>query len=91
MEKLFVHSNDLSEGLTNSGEEAFLCPHDIWEVHLLHTDVDRAFNYAEGAGYPLHGLCFGVFSAPVLSIIQTEQVVSMGSRNPREARSFSDC
>lgn len=72
-------------------EEAFLCPHDIWEVHLLHTDVDRAFNYAEGAGYPLHGLCFGVFSAPVLSIIQTEQVVSMGSETLGEARSFSDC
>lgn len=70
------------------------CLHDIWEVHLLHTDVETEHSIMRrelGTQLPLHGLCLGVSSAPVLSIIQTEQVVSMGSETLGEARSFSDC
>ena len=53
MEKLFVHSNHLSEGLTNSEWRGI--SQSSWRLEGAFATYwcrDRAFNYAEVAGYP---------------------------------------
>lgn len=74
----------------------FLCLHGIQMVHLLHTDLDMWHSItAKGRGYPIpqrpdYARTY-LLHASILSIIQTEQVVAMGSKIIGEACLASDC
>ena len=81
-------------------EEAFPCLHDVWEVHLLHTDLETEQSITRWELYPtaLQSVptdsaesVLGSLLGSCVSSIQTEQVVSMGCETLGQASLFSDC